>query len=575
MTVSSLIPVNNYTGNGSVKIFDFDFLIESQEELDVIYTNSVGLSVKLEFGVDYSINEIGNKNGSYITFPLDSSNFDVLSPGELISLSLTLPIKQESEFENSANLNLSILEYTFDYIVRILQILNRKVERSVKIQEGSNITPDEMIQNLKESAKKADQAASLSSQKALEAGSYAENAAQSASDALGSKNEIQSLAQTAKNDITSGIENYKSLGMYLQNGNLYYRNENGSLVPYIVNAEMPVGTIFPVNASSSYIPEGTLVCDGAEYSKEQFPDLWNNYLTGGKLNTCTYSEYEAEIAQYGQCAKFGVDAASGKFKIPLINGKNVSNNIDYTKSQPVTEYPLAANPFIAPYDGVLVHTLSGNKNVTVYGYLNGVLTPYAYNDGEATIVPQTILVQMSKGDTFYWSGSTYTCKGEYYGYKDETNILNKYYVSISNYSINESMMDWAQWASSLTGKVNTDLSNISAQGSQIIGDIISPDYTAGIEKVWGETYTAETNGWLYYSIRFAVTASTNIDVYTCLWIDEIAVGIAGGQKGTSSSSNSGLVKIAKGSVYRTANPSGTGYGAQSIIFYPDKGVTND
>ncbi len=148
MTVSSIIPVNNYTGNSYTTTFDFDFLIEAEKELIVTHIDSNGISRILKEGVDYSINEIGNKNGSYITFPLSGSTYSVLGTDEKISLSLTLDIKQESEFRNSSYFNFDILEWTFDYIVRILQILNRKIERSVKVSEGSETTPDALISEL-------------------------------------------------------------------------------------------------------------------------------------------------------------------------------------------------------------------------------------------------------------------------------------------------------------------------------------------------------------------------------------------------------------------------------------------
>ena len=149
MTVSSIIPVNNYTGNSSVTKFDFDFLIENQSELVVTHIDKKGTSNILEFGIDYSINELGNENGSFIEFPLKDSSFDILSQGEILSLSLSLPIKQESEFASSSSLNLTILEKTFDYIVRILQILNRRIERSIKVEEGGSATPDSLIEQIR------------------------------------------------------------------------------------------------------------------------------------------------------------------------------------------------------------------------------------------------------------------------------------------------------------------------------------------------------------------------------------------------------------------------------------------
>lgn len=166
MTVSSIIPVNNYKGNGSNKKFDFDFLIESANEIEVTHISQDGISQILIQGVDYSVNEIGNKNGSYIIFPLEQSTFDILQEGETISLVLSLEIKQESEFENSSNLNLSVLEWTFDYIIRIIQMLTRRIERAVKVTEGVSTTPDELVSSLNESQKKAYEAAIIANEKA-------------------------------------------------------------------------------------------------------------------------------------------------------------------------------------------------------------------------------------------------------------------------------------------------------------------------------------------------------------------------------------------------------------------------
>ncbi|MCD7780467.1 MAG: hypothetical protein LUH05_07330 [Candidatus Gastranaerophilales bacterium] len=148
MTVSSIVPVNNYVGNSSTKEFDFDFLIEDEGELVVQHIDEDGVITTLTLGVDYSINEIGNEEGSYITFPLDSSSYSVLSEDETISLILSLVIKQESEFRNSSYFDFTVLEWTFDYIVRILQIMNRQIERTVKVQEGSDIDSDELVVNI-------------------------------------------------------------------------------------------------------------------------------------------------------------------------------------------------------------------------------------------------------------------------------------------------------------------------------------------------------------------------------------------------------------------------------------------
>ncbi len=197
MTVSSLTPVNNYTGNGSVTTFDFDFFIENQNELVVTHINTNGISNVLEYGIDYSINEIGNENGSYINFPISGSKYGNLASGEILSLSLTLPIKQESKFANSSSLNLVVLEKTFDYLVRILQILNRKIERSIKVQEGSSETPDFLIKQLEDAQRTTSMYSSKCETLTKDAGTYSENAElqatlaqKSAQEAIEVKNEL-------------------------------------------------------------------------------------------------------------------------------------------------------------------------------------------------------------------------------------------------------------------------------------------------------------------------------------------------------------------------------------------------
>ncbi len=184
MTVSSIVPVNTYTGNSTVKKFDFDFLIESENELIVQHISEDNVITTLTLGVDYSINEIGNQNGSYIIFPLENSSYNILKENEKITLMLTLTIKQESEFKNSSYFNLNILEWTFDYIVRILQILSRKIERCVKVGEGLSSSPDELMDELNESKR------------------IAINAAESA---LESKN----IAEENKNDCIEYLEEYQ------------------------------------------------------------------------------------------------------------------------------------------------------------------------------------------------------------------------------------------------------------------------------------------------------------------------------------------------------------------------------
>jgi len=148
MTVSKIDPVNNYTGNGSTTTFDFDFLIEDEAELLVQHTNSLGVQVPLVLNVDYVIDKTGENSGSFITFPIEGSQYQTLQYDEVISLSANLPIEQTKEYRNSSKLQLGTLEWSLDYIIRLIQILNRKVIRAIKVQESPNIDTETLVNNI-------------------------------------------------------------------------------------------------------------------------------------------------------------------------------------------------------------------------------------------------------------------------------------------------------------------------------------------------------------------------------------------------------------------------------------------
>ena len=413
-----------------------------------------------------------------------------------------------------------------------------------------------------------------------------------------------------------------------------------------------IGAIVPVNASTNYIPNGYLPCDGTQYTRRQFKDFCDNYLGGSKplLNVCTLAEYEAEVAATGQCSKFGADRATktgfdamatsatininyeqfralypdgielkfvyngfdwtldgnvvnlsdyalsstgtpkendyfivgywfgyvDAFRVPLIKDTEtvVTNNIDYANGQEVVS-PTVNSPFIVPYDGVYICSLGAN-NVTSYLYINGVQSSYTYIDVDQVVLYPTFTIPLNKGDVVYWSVALTNKQSMFYPYKEEEKEKLKSFVVVANGQTNQSQMDWSAWASSLQGRLDTDVNNITNIGKANITDLLSPDYSAGVEKVWGETYTAEVSGWVWYCIRYATKGSTVLESNICLYIDNVPMGVSAGQQSSAISQNSGLFKVGKGSTYRTQNPSagGTSGGITIVKFFPDKGVTN-
>lgn len=137
------IPVKNHYGNNSATVFDFDFLIENENQIIVTHTDLDSKETILQYGVDYELNT--NSIGGSITFPLKGSEYPILqwntqnNDREILSIALALPIEQPAEYNDSSELNLENMEYSFDYITRILQILARQLDMTMKFSEGSNV----------------------------------------------------------------------------------------------------------------------------------------------------------------------------------------------------------------------------------------------------------------------------------------------------------------------------------------------------------------------------------------------------------------------------------------------------
>lgn len=207
MTVSQQIPVSNCWGNNSAREFPFNFFIQKESELLVEHTNLNGVKSILENGVDYSIHEVGNKEGSYITFPLADSRYDTLAwdtssdKKELLTISLNLPIEQSAEFENSGDLSKKNLELSFDYAIRLIQILSRTISRAVKVKEGDEATPDQLIESLNDSKRVATEAANLATSKAEQSLNNANTAKEKADIATAKTQEVTETYNNAMADI--------------------------------------------------------------------------------------------------------------------------------------------------------------------------------------------------------------------------------------------------------------------------------------------------------------------------------------------------------------------------------------
>lgn len=100
----------------------------------------------------------------------------------------------------------------------------------------------------------------------------------------------------------------------------------GSTWQLIVDYSVPSGTNGVPGQLSSFartdVPSGWLRCDGNQYTRGEFPNFWDYYLTQNKIPTCSYANYATELNDNsGNCGKFAVDLVNLTFKVPTITGQ--------------------------------------------------------------------------------------------------------------------------------------------------------------------------------------------------------------------------------------------------------------
>ena len=278
-------------------------------------------------------------------------------------------------------------------------------------------------------------------------------------------------------------------------------------------SSLVIGQILEVVGTADYTPEGCLLADGAEYTKTQFPDLWADFLTGTpKLQTCTYTEYANQIAEYGFCNKFAVDTTNETFKVPTRN-----------KYRKLVKKIVNSDSWANIYDdgwveqgGTMTFPAAGTSMAT-----KTITFPIEMADTKYTAQPTPIWAQPDK--YYGWALQTKTKTSmTYNGYNttatqnlswqvsgyttipDSTSNITREFVVVANGTLNQEQMDWSAWASSLAGKANIDLSNTPANVDYVVE---SQEPTSANGYIWYRKYKS---GWVEQGGRCTVPATNGL-----------------------------------------------------------------
>lgn len=238
---------------------------------------------------------------------------------------------------------------------------------------------------------------------------------------------------------------------------------------------LPVGTIISHICSASFVPENSLPCNNTEYTEAQFPTFFPDWLEGGRLLTCTYEEQEQEISTYGKCVKFAIDTVNRKFKTPYIPDGTVIQ-------QAMTDDELGKsyNAGLPNIEGAFSGIEGSGPTVTGAFYNTGI----SYNGASAGTGDVLVGFDASLSNPIYGNSDTVQPEA----------VALRYFVVVGTGSINQSEMDWSEWASGLASKVAiSDMVEVPT----IIETYLSEDglngyivYSNGLCEQWGNATAA-------------------------------------------------------------------------------------
>lgn len=233
--------------------------------------------------------------------------------------------------------------------------------------------------------------------------------------------------------------------------------------------------------SRTDVPNGGAWCDGALYTKAQFPDVYQ-MLVDGKLQSTTVSKFDSTVSANGSCGFFGLDTANERFKVPML--KDV-----YIKAgQAPSMFGAESLPNIT---GTAYNILTG-LNETPYGAgaLNATAIGYEKVSGSDYRRRGNISLDASR------SSSTYQDRAKV----NPDHVVYRAYVVLYDSAAEASVAQAAEFMTALSGKANVALDNVSP--AQSFKDMSigwgMPNYNAGVSISADADYTCPNNGFVQF-----------------------------------------------------------------------------
>lgn len=243
-----------------------------------------------------------------------------------------------------------------------------------------------------------------------------------------------------------------------------------------------IGEVFYSQSNTAAENPGALPLWTGEYYSNA-SSLYPDFYTWVKKHTelCkTKVEYDSIISTYGECPYYVIDEIAGSLRLPkLANYIKMANSTDgiTQKSAGLPEHD---------------HIMHGKGAIAGVVYLSNNAAAYGRSGGETVGKSGTPATTMRTGDasesnSIYGNSTTVT--------PAHTTLYPWVYAFNSSVSASEAQA--AEFTGALSGKANTDLSNVSSTVKASLLDLLAMDTTRGVSLPSGTTLTQ--NGWIVCS----------------------------------------------------------------------------
>ena len=128
--ISSETAFNTYTGDNTTDSYNFDFPVQSKNDLRVVEADADGVESVLTVDVDYTVSGVGDAEGGSIT--LTAGN---LATDHKLMIRVYPSLKQESDIRNQGGFFPETHEDIFDRIVQIAQRLDFENDRALRVSD--------------------------------------------------------------------------------------------------------------------------------------------------------------------------------------------------------------------------------------------------------------------------------------------------------------------------------------------------------------------------------------------------------------------------------------------------------